>query len=140
LHFDRDQSASGNPSDRRDAETKAVYEKLKQHKGSDELQQGQVEAPARIKGSSGITSGSETLREELRMWRKQKATELGWRAYIIFSNRQLENLVENKPSSLEDLLNICGFGERRVQNFGTDILKIITGGPGGYALFNPSSA
>lgn len=47
------------------------------------------------------------------------------RAYMIFSNNTLEQLVEKKPSNKEELLAIDGFGKVKLENYGDEILEII---------------
>lgn len=65
------------------------------------------------------------LKEKLKSWRSQKATEFGLPAYVIFNNEMLDELVEHKPTSIEELSAIKGFGKKRVSEHGADILHLI---------------
>lgn len=65
------------------------------------------------------------LRESLKKYRLEKSREEKCQAYIIFKDRTLEEIVEKKPKTLEELLNIEGFGQYKVEKYGSDILEII---------------
>ncbi|MFH5837174.1 HRDC domain-containing protein [Proteiniclasticum sp. C24MP] len=67
-----------------------------------------------------------SLYEFLKAYRLQKSREEEVKAYMIFSNAQLEELVNRKPESLEQLMEISGFGKVKISKYGEDLLKIIT--------------
>ena len=46
-------------------------------------------------------------------------------AYVIFSNKVLDALVEKRPSNKVDLLNIKGLGAHKVDAYGSQILDIV---------------
>jgi ATP-dependent DNA helicase RecQ len=60
--------------------------------------------------------------EALRKWRKQKATELDVPAFVVFSDQTLRELAIKNPQNLEDLEDIRGIGESKLEKFGWDIL------------------
>lgn len=70
------------------------------------------------------------LRSRLRDWRKQKAAECGWddKVYFIFKNDTLDDLVARRPATAGDLLNVVGLGPKKVNDYGTEILRIINPG------------
>ena len=70
----------------------------------------------------------ERLYQELKGYRLEKSREEGVKAYHVFTNSQLDELVNNKPISLEQLMKVSGFGEVKVGKFGQDIIDIITKG------------
>ncbi len=47
-------------------------------------------------------------------------------SYIIFSNATLNDLVERRPTTMEALLQVKGFGEQKALKYGADILAVIT--------------
>ncbi|MFC4354318.1 HRDC domain-containing protein [Chryseomicrobium palamuruense] len=49
------------------------------------------------------------------------------KAYHIFKNQTLEQLVKEKPQTLEELLKIDGIGKQKVEEFGVEVVKIIQG-------------
>lgn len=65
------------------------------------------------------------LFEALRTWRAQKASELKLPAYIIAHDKTLGTLSGLKPQTEKDLLNVPGFGPKKVEVYGADILKIV---------------
>ena len=65
------------------------------------------------------------LREALKKKRLEIANENGKPAFTIFSNKTLECLLIELPKSEDDLDFVYGFGKKKVQQFGPQILKII---------------
>jgi len=65
------------------------------------------------------------LEDALRKFRKEKAAELGIKAFYIFTNQTLEEIVLHQPKSLNQLSAIRGIGEQKLVDFGHDILQII---------------
>ena len=62
------------------------------------------------------------LREHLRAWRSKKAKELATPAYIVMNDNSLDALCRVRPSTPEQLMNVLGFGEKKVEKFGAEIL------------------
>lgn len=60
----------------------------------------------------------------LKSYRLEKSKELNIKAYMIYSNEQLELLLEEKPLSIEMLLKVKGFGPKKAELFGEDIISI----------------
>lgn len=67
------------------------------------------------------------LFDKLRAWRAAKASELGMPAYIIAHDKTLAALSAAKPQTEKELLNVPGFGPKKVETYGPDILHIVTG-------------
>lgn len=61
----------------------------------------------------------------LKEYRLLKCREKEIKAYYIFNNAQLEELCKKMPKSLDEIQQISGFDKSRINNFGSDILKII---------------
>ena len=59
----------------------------------------------------------------LREWRQKKAQ--GVPAYQIFSNRTMEALATEKPSTHEELLEIHGIGPTKLEEFGDELLILL---------------
>ena len=47
------------------------------------------------------------------------------KAYMVFNNRELDELIQERPKTKEELLNVKGFGEKKVEKYGDEILRII---------------
>lgn len=71
----------------------------------------------------------ETIQEEqmrrLKEFRLQRSREEKIKAYYIFNDAQMSDLLERKPRNKEELLEISGFGKVKVEKYGEDILKIL---------------
>ncbi len=65
------------------------------------------------------------LFEELKNWRKGKAYKERIRPYIIFSDSSLIDIVNVMPKDLDEMLQIRGVGEKKVELYGKEILNII---------------
>ncbi|NFG22606.1 DNA helicase RecQ [Clostridium botulinum] len=66
------------------------------------------------------------LFEALKKWRKEKAFKENKKPYIIFSDTTLIDICNNKPDNVEKLLDIRGVGEKKINDYGEEILKIIS--------------
>jgi hypothetical protein len=67
------------------------------------------------------------LFNQLREWRYQRATEMGKPAFFIFSQKVLYELVNYLPATVSELNKINGFGKKKTEIFGAEILEIING-------------
>ena len=63
--------------------------------------------------------------EALRQWRRERSTEIGGPAYLVFSDKTLEEPARVLPESPADLLNVRGIGPAKAQRFGEDAIAII---------------
>ncbi len=74
-----------------------------------------------------ILDGNEEFRfQDLRKWRKAKATELDVPAFVIFGDQTLKELAQKNPQSLEQLSGIYGIGEAKIEKFGRDLLLVLS--------------
>jgi ATP-dependent DNA helicase RecQ len=65
------------------------------------------------------------LREFLREWRRATAKQQGVPAYVVMHDTSLEELCRLRPKSLAELRAVTGFGERKVQYYGEQILEAL---------------
>ncbi len=74
--------------------------------------------------ASGPLTPEETLRVEvLKAWRKEYAEEHDIPAFIVFSNKTLEDLARKNPSTEEELSEVYGFGPQKTLLLGPFILE-----------------
>jgi ATP-dependent DNA helicase RecQ len=66
------------------------------------------------------------LRDALREWRRNLAKELSLPAYIILHDSTVDALVKRTPSTIAELCEVPGIGERKAERFGEAILKVIS--------------
>jgi len=62
----------------------------------------------------------------LRDWRNEQAASDGLPPYMIAHNDSLMLMAQTNPQSLEELVQIKGFGEKRGQKYGEAILQILS--------------
>lgn len=67
----------------------------------------------------------ESLEKDLKKYRLDKSKLCQVKPYFIFTDEQLNKLIEILPKKKNDLLNINGFGEFKVSNYGDEIISII---------------
>lgn len=65
------------------------------------------------------------LYEKLRKYRLEISKAENIKPYMVFNNKELDDLLLTKPTSKEELLKVKGFGEKKVEKYGTSILSII---------------
>ena len=65
------------------------------------------------------------LREYLREWRRTTAKQNGIAAFIVMHDTSLDELCRKRPRSLAELLRVSGFGERKTEVYGRQILEAL---------------
>lgn len=63
------------------------------------------------------------LFETLKKWRRKKALEENIKPYIIFSDSTLIEISNKRPKNLEELLEVRGIGEKKINKYGEEILN-----------------
>ena len=61
----------------------------------------------------------------LNQWRNEKSEQLNQKKFMICHNSELIDLAQYKPSNLEELKQIKGFGKQKADKFGEDIIAIL---------------
>jgi ATP-dependent DNA helicase RecQ len=83
-----------------------------------------------VAGSSGVAASpvaktEQDLREYLREWRRTMAKEQGMPAFVVLHDSSLDEICRLQPTSLADLLNVTGIGERKAELYGQAILSAL---------------
>ena len=65
------------------------------------------------------------LKEYLREWRRTTAKDKGVPAFVVLHDAALVELCLAKPSTLPELRRVSGFGEKRVEMYGHEILDVL---------------
>ena len=63
--------------------------------------------------------------ESLKLWRTERAKEDGLPAYMIATNSELFAIAKFKPAKKEELIELKGFGEKKIVKFGEEIIDIL---------------
>lgn len=83
--------------------------------------------PERLERKSyeDLNSRDKQVYEFLNQWRTEKSEVLKLKKYMICHNSELIDLAMYKPSDLDELQQIKGFGKQKADRFGEDILAIL---------------
>ena len=63
--------------------------------------------------------------DALRIWRNERARDLGYEAYMVASNDALLSVAKCPVETADDLLKIKGFGPRKVELYGEEIVALL---------------
>ncbi|MBH79055.1 MAG: DNA helicase RecQ [Gammaproteobacteria bacterium] len=69
----------------------------------------------------------EALLDALRALRKQIADDAGVPPYVVFHDATLLGLIERRPGSLGDMLEVSGIGQSKLQKYGQRFLDVLDG-------------
>lgn len=69
---------------------------------------------------------SHPLFQRLRTLRKQMADRQDVPAYVVFSDRTLWDMVDQRPTSLGRMLDVHGVGEAKLERYGEAFLEVLT--------------
>ena len=64
------------------------------------------------------------LARELIAWRRERSLEEGVSAYIVLPQSTLFAIADAAPQNEDELMNIPGFGQKKMELYGMEILKI----------------
>jgi ATP-dependent DNA helicase RecQ len=79
----------------------------------------------RISRPAAISSVDKELNEYLREWRRNTAKDKGIPAFVVLHDSALEDLCLVEPSNLQELRRVSGFGEKKVEMYGKEILDVL---------------
>jgi len=63
--------------------------------------------------------------ESLRNWRKERAQKEGFPPYLIATDKQFVEMIRRRVRSKSAMLGIKGFGKKRIEKYGPDIIHIL---------------
>jgi ATP-dependent DNA helicase RecQ len=72
-----------------------------------------------------VTQVDPQLREYMREWRRSTASSQGTPAFVVMHDTSLEELCRKQPNSVQELLNISGFGTKKVEAYGLKIIEAL---------------
>ncbi len=74
-----------------------------------------------------LTPAQERLEEELRVWRKAEAAQLGKPAFFLFSDAVLRSIAAVAPKTISALGAVSGVGQGKLDAYGADVTAICRG-------------
>jgi len=72
-----------------------------------------------------LTEEEKYIYNALRKWRNDKAINQNLPSYVIAHNTQLMTIAKVKPQTLDDFINIKGFGGQKAAKYGEDIIAVL---------------
>ena len=88
-----------------------------------------VARQARTKPARGprvSTGGGGPVFDRLKGWRRKRAEADGVPAYVVFSNKTLEEIAARKPRDWADLAAVSGVGPAKLERYGDEVLAIVS--------------
>ena len=76
-----------------------------------------------------LTAEAEVLFGRLRAWRTSVAKELGMPPYVIFHDSTLRLIAASLPSTPDELRQVSGVGDTKLEKYGQQILEVLAGEP-----------
>lgn len=73
-----------------------------------------------------LTPEQELRFNNLKQWRNERAAQDGLPPYMIAQNDSLMQIAVSNVKTPEDLISIKGFGEKRAQKYGEQIIQILS--------------
>jgi ATP-dependent DNA helicase RecQ len=101
-----------------------VEPRVKRKKGAKAVERAEPAATSATAAPSPPPPPDE-LREFMREWRRVVAQKQGVPAYIVLHDASLDDLCRRRPSSLAELLQISGIGERKAEMYGQQIFAAL---------------
>ncbi len=77
------------------------------------------------KSENDLTEREQLIYKNLKQWRAEKASEFGFKNFMICHNSELLNVAIQKPESINQLRKIKGFGEVKSDKYGDDIIALL---------------
>jgi hypothetical protein len=95
-------------------------------KKTDYIKKYAKEIPQKTEDNS-FSTNKEELIKKLKDFRWCQSKLENIKPYYIFNDMQMNDLIEKNPKNEEELLRVSGFGQVKVEKYGKDILKILSG-------------
>jgi ATP-dependent DNA helicase RecQ len=73
----------------------------------------------------GVEAADGPLFEALRAWRRDRAAEQHVPPYVIFHDITLSAIARQRPSTREALGKVSGVGQKKLERYGSDVLKVV---------------
>ena len=104
-------------------ETSIIEEEAVDGTGVEGLVIGEAEATKTNK--QDVRDMRKQLKEELKKYRLDQSKPLDKPAYTVFTNAALAEICASLPTSKDELLDVKGIGNKKLESFGDDILEIV---------------
>ena len=90
------------------------------------IQKPAVKKPEPEMNREEFSDTQSALYQEIKLWRSRKASTLEHPEYMILHNKAIVEISIHMPSSMDELKRIKGVGKRKLKQFGTELLEIVS--------------
>ena len=81
-----------------------------------------VVAPS--KGEKEDTVSKAFMKKKLLELRETLIKKYDYAEFFIYTDEQLDRLIEHQPKTKADFIKVKGFGEKKYKNFGKDVIQL----------------
>jgi ATP-dependent DNA helicase RecQ len=78
-----------------------------------------------VPGLPALDAPAQARLQALKAWRAEVARTHNLPAYVIFHDATLHAIAHLAPSSLEALQDISGIGQKKLQAYGDEVLRVV---------------
>lgn len=111
-----------NQKDRTDYAEK--YKKLFERAEASKVQE-RIKESIKESVASGVDKDVENLEKALKAFRLERSRQEQVKAYFIFNDAQMEDLIKKNPQNKEELCQVAGFGKVKAEKYGDAILEVL---------------
>src|SRR5262245_26577456 len=86
----------------------------------------QTVSPKKKKKLKGRVESTDPLFERLKAWRLEQAREQSVPPYVVFHDATLAAIAAAKPATLDELSTIAGIGAKKLERYGSALLRLLT--------------
>lgn len=90
------------------------------------IRRARLELKASEPAEKQLTDRQLSVLSTLRIWRSNKAKDLGVPAHVILHDFALETMVQRSPCSIDELAAIAGVGRSKATKFGRELLRFVS--------------
>jgi DNA helicase-2/ATP-dependent DNA helicase PcrA len=112
-----------------DAAATATATEQRSSRGSGQRRPQSLRGTRDGRSRTELTGEAAELHERIRVWRNNQAKAARVPAYTVFNDETLDDLVQRRPASADELLEVKGIGPIKVSRFGDELLGLIGGPP-----------
>lgn len=102
--------------------SKHAPKEMTYHKKYEQIIEEETNTPVEIADDS---NNVELLIQKMKEYRLKQSREDKVKPYYIFTDKQMLDIIEKRPSNIEELMRISGFGEVKCGKYGEQIIEIL---------------
>jgi len=101
------------------------YQQLTDEPEVEQEVEQEVEDHSNLMPAPAVNLEETEVYKQLKEYRLKKSREENIKAYYIYNNAQMEELIRVMPKTIDEMLRVSGFGEAKCAKYGEDILGVL---------------